>query len=176
MSIEKAAEAIRRELIANDSEIFADKLAEKLARAALPHLLEEPLHNASEQELRQFGEDYADDPCFLKAMNGWRFRGAIDKLLARRRNASPEPPEPVKPDIAVEAIVDLLIATRTWIPEDFAVKIVQAVRGADKPAAPPVPDPRREAIWDVLAETDGMDVEMRITRLCSALDSLKGTK
>lgn len=58
----------------------APKTAEELEPSSV-------LHHATEEELRQFGDDYADGPAFLKAMNGWRFRGAIDKLLNRRVEA-----------------------------------------------------------------------------------------
>jgi len=168
MSIEKAAEAIRRELIANDSEIFADKLAEKLARAALPHLLEEPQPGEVNRILDELGDNNGD----------YTPRELVAAFLARRRNAPPEPPEPVETHtVMLEHGLGCSVRdrARTTISHVTSLKL-DGVDVLAKPAAPPVPDPRREAIWDVLAETDGMDVEMRITRLCSALDSLKGTK
>jgi hypothetical protein len=85
MSIEKAAEAIKNRAIHAWLMALPDKMCEELTRAALPHLLEEP---TPAEILRALGIE-RNTPSDVGT------ELALQDFV-RRRNAPPEPPEPVE--------------------------------------------------------------------------------
>lgn len=165
MSIEKAAEAMWGcGLIDRDHHKWGDVPENRknywrtLARAALPHLLEEPTEGEITRAVVKFNES-----CIQLALNDF----------VRRRNAPPEPPQG-----EWENIKDLLIGLSSADLPETNRRVHEAYRrGAMlNQAAPPVPDPRREAILKVAMGWDPECAHEKTDEICSAIDSLKGTK
>jgi hypothetical protein len=178
MSIEKATEAILPFMDKiNRREMAPSTAAPLAARAALPHLLEEPTDD-------EFSPELAAE---AKWDFGWGDGSARNRAIrlvsawVRRRNAPPEPPEPAgRYDWHKE----------NWgespIPRGEGWKWVRSHKSSSgdedrytvewvRTAAPPVPDPRREAIQHVLREYPDRAPEIA-DRILSALDSLKGSQ
>jgi len=86
-SIEKAAEAIKVRAIHTWLMALPDKMCEEMARAALPHLLEDTLREPTLEEISEATKAYANDGAqFDYSTSGtiaWTMR-----WVARRRNAA----------------------------------------------------------------------------------------
>jgi len=171
--IKKATEAIRNCMPTthiNDEQVVYCEISRipMLARAALPHLLEQP----TAEEIV-----YA-----IKGYEGM-VRDAIARELrnfcARRRNALTEPPQ--LHTVILEYPPDERNCVRSTILHVTGVK-VDGVDVLAKPAASPVPDPRREAILEIVRSMAGenngprflLTSEQWTDNLISAIDSLKG--
>jgi len=139
MSIEKAAEAMYVQ--ANEEykgAILWPEINEQgkdryraMARAALPHLLEEPTEGEITRAVVKFNES-----CMQLALNDF----------VRRRNAPPEPPEPVETHtVMLEHGLGCSVRdrARTTISHVTSLKldgvdILKWLREFEKPAAPPI--------------------------------------
>lgn len=157
MSIEKAAEAMY-EIDAEPGfdgipNLWAEREAirrrySKMARAALPYLMEEP----TEKEISEVYDAAHRCPTPV-GMSMSQLTYALRKFVSVRRNAPPEPPpnvpEPIREMIALRP--------HALLPDNvidaYNENIVEAFHRGQKsvtPAVPPEPDPRREAIIRVI--------------------------
>lgn len=161
MSIEKAAEAMYLAGSPSSHWLYASEdtreTCRKMARAALPHLMEEP----TEEELLDIW-----NTCAGRSSNE-TYETAWPKLLrefVRRRNAPPEPPKSLEDSLCEEfgRVFDHQkgLGADKLTCERFGVRAV-VQRMSELEAAPPEPDPRREVI---------------IAAIKAILDSLKEPK
>jgi hypothetical protein len=170
MSIEKAAEAMWRAHGTEHGQTKEEAMLHwtRMARAALPHLLEEPTdveHGAVLREVRELHQIHSGALWYAL------------RVFLRLRNAPPEPPEPFEQWWQAQGASDYgkVQARIAWN---------AAIDFSGKPAAPPVPDPRREAMAAAFSSipdgqwsgTRQQWAERQADIAISALDSLKGSQ
>lgn len=190
MSIEKAAEAMERlDSIVHESSKGNRHYFRNMARAALPHLMEEP----TEDEVEAVYQTELDSL--------WGALNRLDEQLSELASHVGHPSEaaPPEPPPNVPEPIREMIALRphALLPDNvidaYNENIVEAFHRGQKsvtPAVPPEPDPRREAIGldDVIESFIAYmrvggpqlsEVEAKLAsyrKSLSALDSLKEGK
>lgn len=170
MSIEKAAEAIVDKSHEHCATWITIEEARELARAALPHLMEEPTAMESERAYFDFRKYPGSSEISIKF--------ALTEFVCRR-NAPPEPPKEIAVKVPGPGTYSIEAdgkATAYILAETVPSRTGGGYAQVWRP--PPEPDPRREALVRALAEDSPLLETHGATadRLLSALDSLKEPK